>query len=55
MTMTLESIFKFGKNKGKQVEDLLDDDPDYLTWCAENEVVEFDEECLEVMGRRGLI
>ena len=53
--MTLESIFTFGKHEGEQVEDLLDDDPGYLTWCAENEAVLFEEECLEIMGRRGLV
>ena len=28
----LDTVLNFGKHKGEQVEDLLDDDPGYLAW-----------------------
>lgn len=51
----LTDTFPFGKHKGQQVEDLLYDDPQYLTWCVDEEVVEFDEEVLHQMEERKLI
>lgn len=32
----LDSLLKFGKYKGKVLEDVLNDDPEYLAWCLEN-------------------
>lgn len=52
--MTLEDHFTFGKHNGSQLEDVIDDDPDYIEWCCENEIVVFDEEALELISKRGI-
>lgn len=52
--MTLEDVFTFGKHKGNQLEDVIDDDPGYIEWCVENDVVNFDEEALELISKKGI-
>ena len=49
----LDDFFKFGKYKGEQVEDILTDDPDYIDWLIEEGVVDFDEEVLELVSKKG--
>ncbi len=52
-TLKLDTDMPFGKHKGKQVEDLVEDEPDYMRWMAENsDNVEFDEEVLEALEKR---
>ena len=41
-SMGLQSIFTFGAHKGKQVEDLIEDRPNYIAWCVENDIVDFE-------------
>ncbi len=53
-TLTLESILTFGKHSGKQVEDVLEDHPDYIQWMLDNEVREFDEETMFKFSEKGL-
>lgn len=53
-TMTLESIFTFGKNKGRQLEDVIMDDPDYIEWLCDKDVVDFDEEAHELISKQGI-
>lgn len=53
--MGLEDIFKFGKHQGEQLEDVIEDDPGYVTWLAEENVVDFDEQTLQVLTSKGLI
>jgi hypothetical protein len=55
LVMGLDDIFKFGKHKGDQLEDVLDDDPDYIAWCVENGVVDFDEVAMEAIGKRRIV
>lgn len=55
MELTLESILNFGKHKGRQVEDLIDDEPGYLTWLCEKEIRPFDEEALARFADEGII
>lgn len=52
--MGLEDTFTFGKHKGDQLEDVIQDDPDYIAWLAEDGVVDFDEETLELLAKRGI-
>lgn len=33
---TVESIFQFGKYKGKTVEEVTNENPEYLLWCVKN-------------------
>lgn len=52
---SLESIFCFGKHKGKQVEDMIEDQPGYITWLVSKEVISFDEETYQLLEEKGLI
>lgn len=40
--MNLESIFEFGKYRGHQLEDVITDDPGYIEWLIDGDVVLFD-------------
>lgn len=50
--MGLDDTFKFGKHKGDQVEDVIEDDPDYIAYCVEKDIVQFDEETLELITKK---
>jgi uncharacterized protein (DUF3820 family) len=50
--MNLESTFRFGKYKGRQVEDVVEDDPGYIRWLCENTETEFDDAVLEALEKR---
>ncbi len=52
--MGLESTFVFGKHKGAQLEDIIEDDPAYIAYLIDNEIVGFDEEALELITRKGI-
>lgn len=52
--MTLEDEFTFGKHEGHQLEDVIHDDPAYIEWCVENDIVLFDEEASELIAKRGI-
>jgi hypothetical protein len=52
-TLSLESIITFGKHHDKQVEDVIEDDPGWCRWLAENSTTyEFDNEALEALQKR---
>lgn len=50
--MDLDSIFKFGKYKGQELEDIIEDDPGYIRWLMDNEVAEFTTAVHECVTRR---
>ncbi len=50
--MDLGHIFTFGKHKNEQVEDVIEDDPEYIRWLIENDVVQFDDEALELIAKK---
>jgi len=52
LIMKLDSEFKFGKHKGEQLEDVIEDDPDYVRWLAEEKNFDFDEEVYDALERR---
>lgn len=52
--MGLESDFEFGKYIHCQVEDVIEDDPSYIAWCCEQDWIEFDNETLERIAKRGI-
>ena len=52
--LTLDDLFTFGKHKTEMVEDVIDDDPRYIEWLVENEVVQFDNETMELIARKGI-
>ena len=41
--------FDFGKYKGQTVEDVIEDDPDYLYWCEEEGIMYFHGEVMEAL------
>ena len=51
----LDDIFDFGKHEGEQVEDLLEDDPQYLVWLWDEGVVDLDEAVLKKLEAKKLI
>ncbi len=55
MQYSLEDVIKFGKHKGEQIEDLIYDEPGYMTWLYEEEVIAFDEEVIRIMEERKII
>lgn len=52
--MKLDDIFLFGKHLGDQLEDVIEDDPKYIEWLCEDEIVNFDEEALELIAKKGI-
>lgn len=52
--LTLEDNFPFGKHKGQQVEDVIEDDPGYIAWVVENDVMTFDDETYELITKKGI-
>lgn len=52
--MGLEDLFEFGHNshQGDQLEDVIEDDPSYIAWCIDQDVVEFDEEAMKLIHER---
>jgi len=48
--MNYDSIIKFGKYKGKSIGDIINTDKKYLVWAVENNIIELDEECLNLIS-----
>jgi len=53
--LRLSDVMPFGKHKGQEIEDLIHDHPDYLAWCVNEEVVNFDEEVINQLSERKII
>ena len=53
--LKLYHTMPFGKHKGEQVEDLIYDQPDYITWLAENTDIEFAPETMKLMEEKKLV
>lgn len=51
----LDDVMPFGKYKGEQIEDLIEDHPEYLAWCFDNNVVEFNNSVISKMLDRKII
>lgn len=51
MAIGMDHIMTFGKHEGHQVEDILEDDPSYMVWLAEETNTDLDEEVLEHISR----
>jgi hypothetical protein len=51
----MDTVLNFGAHKGQQVEDLIDDAPDYIAWLVENEIRTFDEEAMQAFQKAGII
>gem|GEM_PF-3797951 len=53
--LRLDDVLSFGKHKGCEVEDLLDDDPRWLAWIYEQDNDIFDCEVIAEMEKRKII
>lgn len=53
-TVGLEDMMPWGQHEGIQIEDLIEDKPDYIRWLCEDSSIEFDEETLELIAKRGI-
>ena len=53
--LELDDVMEFGKHKGCDVEDLIGDDPDYLAWLHERDVVEFSDELVTILEKNKVI
>lgn len=53
--LTLDTILSFGKHKGMQVEDVIEDHPSYIQWMLREDVRQFDEETLQLLEKKGII
>ena len=53
--LTLEDFLGFGKHKGEQIEDILHDDPSYLSWLYETKDELFAEDVIAALENRKLI
>lgn len=50
--MGIDDIFTFGKHKGEQLEDVIEDDPEYVEWLCQEEIVNFDDEAYELISKK---
>ena len=50
----LDDCFEFGKYVGEEVEDVIEDHPHYIEWLVNNSIVEFSEEALELISKKGI-
>lgn len=51
----LNTIMPFGSHQGEMIEDMLDDEPDYLAWLYQCDNIEFDLEVIREMEDRKII
>lgn len=55
MELDLDSILSFGKYKGYQLEDVIEDDPNYIKWLIENTQHSFSEEVMQLLTKKKII
>ena len=53
--MELDDVFRFGKYTGLKLDDIIEQDPQYIAWICENELIDFSEEVLELITERGIV
>lgn len=55
MELGLDSILSFGKYKGHQLEDVIEDDPNYIKWLINNTDYSCDEETMQLLAKKRII
>lgn len=45
----MDSIMPFGKFQGKRLDELIEEEPQYIQWCVKNLNFNLDEECQEFL------
>lgn len=53
--MNFDSIFTFGKHEDKMLEDVIEDDPNYMEWLVDNDVVSLAPEVMKRLAERKII
>ena len=53
--LRLSDVMPFGKYNGEQIEDLIYDQPGYMAWCFNEDVVDFDEEVVKQLEEKKII
>lgn len=53
--LRLSDTMPFGKYKGEQIEDLIYDEPNYIAWLYNEEVVEFDIYVIQELEEKKII
>ena len=53
--LQLEDFFVFGKHEGEQVEDVIEDDPEYFTWLYDESFIEFHDEVVTKLQDKKII
>lgn len=53
--MGLDDFFNYGLYRGMQLSDVIENHPGYIVWCCEQEIVDFDEEALELISKKGIV
>lgn len=53
--LRLTDTMPFGKHKGEQIEDLIYDQPGYMAWLVEEDVVTLDHEVVKILEDRKVI
>jgi hypothetical protein len=55
MIYGMDDVLRFGKHRGAQIEDVIEDDPEWLAWAVEEGILDVDWEVEDVLERRRLI
>lgn len=50
--LTPDDTLRFGKHKGKEVWQVIEDDPDWLRWAMENIGLELDNEAFNLLQKK---
>lgn len=54
--LQLNSVFNFGKHKGKTVKQVIDEGSDYIEWCVTNlDYLTFDSTVLKYLGASSVL
>jgi len=53
--LCMEDTLDFGKHAEEQIEDILQDDPQYLVWMYNNDVRQFEQDVIDALAERKLI
>lgn len=53
--MELDSVFTFGKYTGDTVQDVIHDNPNYMAWLVENDVVPLSNDVINILAEEKII
>ncbi len=53
--MALDDCFEFGKCQAEMLEDVMNDEPSYIVWALDNEVISLDDDAREEAERLKII